>query len=184
MEEHKCCIVRKVWTTRGNEIYHIISNSSFLILIHAHLMGRAHDNTEVTKAPTDRMTAKIKWHIGCFKPAFWWCQQNTSCFPLWTFHCAPTLFFFFKWRIIALQNFVFCQTSTWISHGYTHIPSLLKLPTISLPTPCLYVDTEPLFEFPEPDRKFPLAIYFTYGNTSFCVTLPIYLTLPSPLPYP
>ena len=26
---------------------------------------------------------------------------------------------FFNWRIIALQNFVFCQTSTWISHRYT-----------------------------------------------------------------
>ena len=35
----------------------------------------------------------------------------------------------FYWRIIALQNFVvFCQTSTWISHRYTYIPSLLNLP--------------------------------------------------------
>ena len=41
---------------------------------------------------------------------------------------------FFNWRIIALQNFVvFCQTSTWISHKYTYIPSLLKLPPISHP---------------------------------------------------
>ena len=39
------------------------------------------------------------------------------------------------------------------------------------------VDTEPLFEFPEPNRKFPLAIYFTYGNVSFCVTVSIHLTL-------
>ena len=32
---------------------------------------------------------------------------------------------FLYWRIIDLQNFaVFCQTSTWISHRYTHIPSL------------------------------------------------------------
>ena len=45
-------------------------------------------------------------------------------------------FFFFNWRIIALQNFVvFCQTSTWISHRYTYIPSLLNLPPISLPIP-------------------------------------------------
>ena len=37
--------------------------------------------------------------------------------------------FIFYWRIIALQNFVvFCQTSTWISHRYTNITSLLKLP--------------------------------------------------------
>ena len=36
---------------------------------------------------------------------------------------------FFHWKIIALQNFVFCQTSTWISHRYTYIPSLfLKSP--------------------------------------------------------
>ena len=46
---------------------------------------------------------------------------------------------FFNWRIIALQNFaVFCQTSTWISHRYTYIPSLLNLPPISLPIPLLY----------------------------------------------
>ena len=43
------------------------------------------------------------------------------------------------------------------------------------PTPPLSVDTEPLFEFPEPDSKFPLAIYFTYGNVSFHVTLSPYI---------
>ena len=45
--------------------------------------------------------------------------------------------FIFNWRIIALQNFVvFCQTSTWISHRYTYVPSLLSLPPTSLhPTP-------------------------------------------------
>ena len=49
------------------------------------------------------------------------------------------LFFFFlplyflNRRIIALQNFmVFCQTSTRISHRYTHVPSLPNLPLISL----------------------------------------------------
>ena len=46
--------------------------------------------------------------------------------------------FIVNWRIIALQNFVvFCQTSTRISHRYTHIPSLLNLPPISLPIPPL-----------------------------------------------
>jgi len=41
---------------------------------------------------------------------------------------------FFYWRIIALQNFVvFCQTSTWIRHKYTYIPSPLNLPPISRP---------------------------------------------------
>ena len=40
-------------------------------------------------------------------------------------------FFIFYWRIIALQNFVvFCQTSIWISHRYTHIPSFWNLPPL------------------------------------------------------
>ena len=43
-------------------------------------------------------------------------------------------------------------------------------------------DTEPLFEFPEPYSKFPLGIYFTYGNVSFHVTPSIHLTLSSLLP--
>ena len=42
--------------------------------------------------------------------------------------------FIFYWRRIALQNFiVFCQTSIWISHRYTFIPSLLNLPPITPP---------------------------------------------------
>ena len=70
-----------------------------------------------------------------------------------------TIYIFFNWRIIALQNFVvFCHTSTWISHRYAYIPSLLNFPPISLPTPPPQVDTEPLYEFPEPYSKFPLAI--------------------------
>ena len=52
-----------------------------------------------------------------------------------TFHlCSYFLFFKFFWRIIALQNFVvFCQTSSWIYHRYTCIPSLLNIPPISCP---------------------------------------------------
>ena len=47
----------------------------------------------------------------------------------------PT-FHLFYWRIIALQNFVvFYQTSTWISHRFTYVPSLLNLPPTSLPIP-------------------------------------------------
>ena len=42
--------------------------------------------------------------------------------------------FIYYWKIIALQNFaVFCQTSIWISHRYTYISFLLKLPPISIP---------------------------------------------------
>ena len=43
------------------------------------------------------------------------------------------------------------------------------------------VDTEPLFEFPEPYSKFALATYFTNGNISFHVTLSLHLTFSSPL---
>ena len=73
----------------------------------------------------------------------------------WLFFFALPFFlkkiFIFNGRIIALQNSViFCQTSTWISHRYTYVPSLLNLPSISLPTLPLLVDTEPLCEFPEP----------------------------------
>ena len=44
------------------------------------------------------------------------------------------------------------------------------------------LDTQPLFEFPEPYSKFPLALYFTYGNVSFHVTLSVHLSLSSFLP--
>ena len=45
--------------------------------------------------------------------------------------------FIFNWRVIALQCCVdFCNTSTWISHRYTHVPSFLNLPPLSThPTP-------------------------------------------------
>ena len=64
-------------------------------------------------------------------------------------HTERSIFFnlFFYWRIIALQNVVFYQTSNWISLKYTYIPSLLNLPSISLHISPLQVDTEPLFEF-------------------------------------
>ena len=49
-----------------------------------------------------------------------------------TFSCLK--FILFNWRIIALQCCVaFCHTSTWISHRYKHVPSLLSLPPISIP---------------------------------------------------
>ena len=99
--------------------------------------------------------------------------------------CQLVLFFFlinlfFYWRIIALQNFVFfCQTSTWISHRYTYIPSLLNLPPISLSITLLY--RAPVW-VSEPNSKFPSVICFTYCNVSFHVTLSMHLTLSSPLP--
>ena len=46
--------------------------------------------------------------------------------------------FIFNWRIIALQYCVgFCHTSAWISHRYTHVPSLLNLPPTSHTIPPL-----------------------------------------------
>ena len=84
-------------------------------------------------------------------------------------------------EIIVLQNsVVFCRTSARISHRYTHVPSLVNLPPISLRIPPFTSQpvTEPLFEFPESHSKVPLAIYFTYGIVNFHVTLSIHLTFP------
>ena len=65
----------------------------------------------------------------------------------------------YYWTINALHNFaIFCQTSTWISHRYTYIPSVLNLSPISLPIQPLQFDTEPMFEFPELYSKFLLTI--------------------------
>ena len=46
------------------------------------------------------------------------------------------IYLLFNWRIISLQTFlVFCQTSTWISHSYTHISPLFWASLMSLPSP-------------------------------------------------
>ena len=84
----------------------------------------------------------------------------TFCGKMSTQILCSFFFLFFYWRITVLQNFVvFCQTSTWISHRYTYIPSILNLPPISHPiSPS--VDTEPLFEFPEPLQQFPIVYLF------------------------
>ena len=49
---------------------------------------------------------------------------------------AEFFFFFFNWRIIALQCRVgFCHTATWISLNYAYVPSFLSLPRFPHPTP-------------------------------------------------
>ena len=97
--------------------------------------------------------------------------------------CVFFFLFIFSLKDSCFTEFCcFLSNLTWISHRYTYILSFLNLPSISLPIPPLQVDTEPLFEFPEPYSKFPLAIYFTYGNVSFHVTLSMRLTLSSPCP--
>ena len=54
----------------------------------------------------------------------------------------------FNWRIIALQYCVgFCHTSTWISHRYTYVPSLLNLHPISHPKDSPFKnDNSPVFK--------------------------------------
>ena len=50
---------------------------------------------------------------------------------------------------------------TWISHGYTYVPSLLNLPPHPIPLGCCRA---PQDELPASYNKFPLVIYFTYSN--------------------
>jgi len=71
---------------------------------------------------------------------------------------------------------VFCHTSTRISHRYTHVPFFPDLPPIPLP-PHPSACHRALFEFSDSYNKFPLAIYFTYGNTNFYFPLSIHLPL-------
>ena len=90
---------------------------------------------------------------------------------------------FFYWRTIALQMFFSSIKPEHESAIGIHIfpPSWNSLPSPSPSHPSRLI-TEPLFEFPEPFSKSPLAIYFTYGNISFHVTLSIQITLSPPLP--
>ena len=85
-----------------------------------------------------------------------------------------------------MKNNCFTEFCCFLSNININQPQvcLCPLPPISLPIPPLQVGTEPLFEFPKSYSKFPLAVYFTYGNVSVHVTLPIHLTLSSPSPCP
>ena len=53
----------------------------------------------------------------------------------------------------------------------------LEHPSHLPPHSTFQVVTEPQFEFPESYSKFPLAIYFTFGNVYFHVTLFIHPTV-------
>ena len=97
--------------------------------------------------------------------------KKWPCVPTWRLRVnssigrALFLSFLFNWRIVALQNCVgFCQTSTWISHRYIYVPSLLNLPPNTDPFPLLLGCHRALFELPESHSKFPLAICFTHGS--------------------
>ena len=88
------------------------------------------------------------------------------------------MYLFFNWRIITLQNCVcFCQTSTWISHRYTFVPSFLNLP----PTPLGCYRTQ--VWVPWVVQQIPIGSLISYGNISFHVTFSVHPTL-SFLPNP
>ena len=72
---------------------------------------------------------------------------------------------FFYWKITALQYCVsFCHTPAWIATGIHIPPPSWTAPLISIPIPPLWVVTECWLELPVSCSRFPLAIYFTYGN--------------------
>ena len=122
-------------------------------------------------------------YLYILKSSFSWCILITAIFSYLGDLLIPYFYLFiYYWRIIALQNVaVLCQTPMWISHSI-HIspPFWTSLPSPS-PSHLSRLIQSPLFEFPEPYSKFLLAIYFTYGNVSFHVTLSIHLTLSIPL---
>ena len=71
--------------------------------------------------------------------------------------------FIFNWKIIALQSCIgFCHVSTWISHRYMCVFSLLNLPPTSHPIPPLYIFTQHQIWAPVSYSKFPWLSNFTY----------------------
>ena len=105
------------------------------------------------------------------------CLPFTSCMHEWASSWAPWHMEFRGWVVVCfifiylelknLQSYVgFYQTSTRISHRFTHVPSHKNIPPSSLPIPPFLVVTELWFEFPESYSKFPLTVYFTYGSLS------------------
>jgi len=73
-------------------------------------------------------------------------------------------------------EFCFVKPQHESAIGIHMSPPPLNLPPISHPTPLGW------YRAPVWYSKFPLTIYFTYGNASFHVTLSIHLTFFSPLP--
>ena len=73
------------------------------------------------------------------------------------------LTYYFLLKDNCFENFaVFCQTSTWISHRYTYIPSLLNLPPH--PTPLGWYRTPVWVSWAV--QQIPIG-YFTYGAPVF-----------------
>ena len=91
-------------------------------------------------------------------------------------------FTYFNWRIIALQCCVgFCHTSTWIAIDTHMFPlSWTPLPP-PIPSHPSKLSQSTGFELTVPCSKFPLAIYFTYGNVYVSILLSQFIP-PSPAP--
>ena len=94
-------------------------------------------------------------------PEFWESEWLTPVYIAsknWRLGINASLFYFFNWRIIALQSCVsfFCTTN-WISCMCTYISSLLDL----LPIPALSVILEHWAGLPVLYSSFPLAVCFT-----------------------
>ena len=64
-----------------------------------------------------------------------------------------------------------CHTTTWISHVYACVPSILNLLFTPHPIPPLEVVTEHGVELPMLYSNLPLAIYCTYGSVYVSVLL-------------
>ena len=86
------------------------------------------------------MYCNLGWFFFSHQAAFGILVPQSGIKPLSPALEAQSLFLFFTlfifhWRIIALQYYVgFCRTSTWISHRYTHVPSLLNLSLNPIPS--------------------------------------------------
>ena len=93
------------------------------------------------------------------------------------------LIFFFLLKDNCFTEFCCFLSNFYINQPYVYIYPLPFEPPYHLPPHPIPLDwyRAPV-EFPKPYSKFPLAIYFTYVNVSFHVTLSIYFTLSSPLP--
>ena len=84
--------------------------------------------------------AAVYW-VGLVCPARWW-TKTERLLSLWGDRIRSSVWagiylFYFNWRIIALLYCVgFRHTSTWISHRYTYVPSLLSFPPLPTSLGC------------------------------------------------
>ena len=69
-------------------------------------MERVNENTEMLKFPGTAEQKRKQRVNNVIRARLWRRGYSTE--------AVIFFFFFFSWRIIALQNFVFCQTPTWI----------------------------------------------------------------------